>query len=312
MTRRRRAPSLLLAASLLAAALASPARAWDDHGHMLIAAAAWDRLAPAVQARVDALLQLNQYPVNGDNDVAPALAAKARFMQAATAPDAIKDRGGYVNDGNEPPPGPAAGQNIGFGDRLMHKYWHYRDIPFSTDGTSLHDAPAVNAQERIALFRRTLASDAPDALKAFDLVWLLHLVGDVHQPLHATSRYSRDLPMGDAGGNRVTLCAPACGMRLHAFWDGLLGSGQSLAAAIAAGNALPAPDATLAGEMDEAAWLQESFEIARSFAYAPPVGVGTPPYTLTADYAANARAQASHRAALAAARLARLLNAELK
>jgi len=61
--------------------------------------------------------------------------------------------------------------------------------------------------------------------------------------------------------------------------------------------------------MDEAAWLRESFEVARKFAYADPVGPGLGPFKVTLEYAANAREQASRRAALAGVRLARLLNA---
>jgi hypothetical protein len=34
--------------------------------------------------------------------------------------------------------------------------------------------------------------------------------GDIHQPLHAVSRFTHELPQGDLGGNRVRLCAPPC------------------------------------------------------------------------------------------------------
>jgi hypothetical protein len=40
-----------------------------------------------------------------------------------------------------------------------------------------------------------------DKLKSYDLPWLLHLVGDVHQPLHSTTRVSATKPDGDNGGN---------------------------------------------------------------------------------------------------------------
>ena len=45
---------------------------------------------------------------------------------------------------------------------------------------------------QIVAFRKTLGdSGASDELKSYDLVWLLHLVGDVHQPLHATTRFNQ-------------------------------------------------------------------------------------------------------------------------
>jgi len=79
---------------------------------------------------------------------------------------------------------------------LRHKYWHFVDKPFSKDGTThFPELPIPNAQTQIDAFRAVLASNADDALKSYDLVWLLHLVGDVHQPLHASSRVSRAAPM---------------------------------------------------------------------------------------------------------------------
>jgi hypothetical protein len=60
-------------------------------------------------------------------------------------------------------------------------------------------------------------------VKSYDLVWLIHLVGDAHHPLHATSRFTAADP-GDNGGNAETVTpANAANESLHAFWDGLLG-----------------------------------------------------------------------------------------
>src|SRR5690348_14084820 len=83
-----------------------------------------------------------------------------------------------------------------------------------------------NAQERIALFRTVLASSSPDELKSYDLVWLLHIVGDIHQPLHASTRVRQPDPDGDAGGNLVKLDCAKC--ELHFFWDDLLGTENDL------------------------------------------------------------------------------------
>jgi len=77
---------------------------------------------------------------------------------------------------------------------------------------------------QIAAFRAVLASTSSDPnldkLKSYDLSWLLHLVGDVHQPLHSTTRVSTTKPDGDDGGNGVKLTSPA---NLHTFWDDVLG-----------------------------------------------------------------------------------------
>jgi hypothetical protein len=176
---------------------------------MMVAAVAYDQLAPATQARVDHLLTLNPYYKRWLAKLLPGVSksqqSKMVFMLAATWPDAIKMDRTYKNDGTEGgdrPSGPEASQNVGYSDHLRHKYWHFVDRPFSQDGTALEDPSTPNAQTQIAVFRAVLASDSPDELKSYDLSWLLHLVGDVHQPLHCTSRFSQGEPHGDAGGNR--------------------------------------------------------------------------------------------------------------
>src|ERR1700758_3364100 len=52
------------------------------------------------------------------------------------------------------------------------------------------------------------------------MVWLMHMVGDIHQPLHCLTRVSATHPDGDRGGNLVLLNGPA--KNLHFFWDDVL------------------------------------------------------------------------------------------
>jgi hypothetical protein len=40
-----------------------------------------------------------------------------------------------------------------------------------------------------------------DLSDSFHLRMLIHYIGDIHQPLHASSRYTKDYPDGDEGGN---------------------------------------------------------------------------------------------------------------
>jgi hypothetical protein len=79
-------------------------------------------------------------------------------------------------------------------EKLMHKYWHFVDKPCATDAIPLPAIPTANAQERIPLFRSVLASNASDPLKSYDLSWLLHLVGDIYQPLHSSTRVDASNP----------------------------------------------------------------------------------------------------------------------
>ncbi len=65
---------------------------------------------------------------------------------------------------------------------------------------------------------------APTKDLAVDLCWLLHLAGDVHQPLHCRSLFSKEFPKGDHGGNLFYASNNGKTMKLHAFWDDLLGA----------------------------------------------------------------------------------------
>ena len=161
-----------------------------------------------------------------------------------------------------------------------------------------------------------LGSTAAEALKSYDLAWLLHLVGDVHQPLHCVTRVNAAAPEGDDGGNAVTVHCPGCPSQLHGFWDGLPGSAPTteaaIAPAIAAAKKLPKAPAAAAAKLDEKVWIDEGVQSAKQNAYRPPIGAGLGPFTLTSAYQSAAKAVARTRVALAGARLAKLLNKELK
>ena len=47
----------------------------------------------------------------------------------------------------------------------------------------------------------------------------LHFVADVHQPLHALSRYTKEHPDGDKGGNTLKLKYHLSVSNLHSLWD---------------------------------------------------------------------------------------------
>ena len=310
----------LIAATLfLTCVFAVPSFAWSDTGHMAVAFVAYRNLNPATRNRVDFLISLNPRIDIWRNMIPRNTSANIRremlFMIAATWADQIKSDGVHVSDGpddgNTPPNDGTADDNTGYSDHAMHKYWHFIDLPFSTDGTSLENPAVPNALTQIAVFRSVLASNSPDALKSYDLVWLLHLVGDVHQPLHCTARFSHSSPHGDEGGNLVTVCSPQCG-RLHAFWDGLLGATADPGIAMQVGRTLPHANARVAANLNVSDWVEDGRRLARSDIYRMPVGPGAGPFNLTPQYRSAARQLARQRVALAGARLARILNAELR
>jgi hypothetical protein len=330
---------------LIALTVCAPVFAWNDEGHMAASYLAYQRLTPATRNRVDALLKLNPHYPKWLAAIPSGFSEADRkmmvFMIASTWPDQIRSDRDYISDGldnGNTPEGTASSQNIGYSDHLLHKYWHFIDIPYSQDGTPLPPIPTPNAQTQISAFKAALSSGAHDNVKSYDLSWLEHLVGDIHQPLHAVTRVSADAPQGDAGGNLVTLCGAPCRNVLHLFWDRLVGSQDplpppppqsqtaanapvgfpppdipaELKSAINAAKALPVPERRLTEKMDESIWVKESFNAAREHVYVPPIGKGLGPFTITPKYLEQARAVARDRVALAGVRLANLLNANLK
>jgi len=153
-----------------------------------------------------------------------------------------------------------------------------------------------------------------DDLKAYDLSWLLHFVGDLHQPLHCTTRVGSTEVDGDAGGgNFVEVDLGSSTKKLHAFWDDLLGpSGAEPKAVIKTAKKLPAADATKAADLNVSHWVDEGVQNAKDKVYVAPVGLGAGPFNMTNKYKKAAKALAKKQVALAGARLANLLNAELK
>ena len=294
----------------LAVLLVVPAlAAWNATGHRTVAEIAWEQLTPRARARAVALLRhgparaalQSLRPVEGT----AAGRDRALFLNAATWADLVRER--------------SSAWHV-----YSHPSWHYADFFWEDEhGTpyDLSDAgpDSVNAGERIAFFRAALSDPtAADTTKALALAWLLHLVGDVHQPLHCSSRVTPQdpLPRGDEGGNTFRLDDSH---RLHAYWDDILN--ESIARqpgedAIAYATRLAtlieqayplASLATPAASTDVTGWEHEALRVAQTVVYTG-VTRGTPPPAYR-----DKTFQASERQlALAGYRLAAVLNEAFK
>lgn len=271
---------LRLLALATAVVTASAAHAWNATGHMVIAAIAQANLTPAARAEADRLLQNT------------AMGSSTDFVAVATWPDDIR------NQRRETGP------------------WHYRDTYFRQDGKPVVNKPDEdNAVTEIARFEGILKDKTkPDADRAEALRFLIHIVGDLHQPLHASSLESDAYPKGDKGGNsyQIQSSDERGPKNLHSLWDGGAGlfanAGDATeAAAQAEARALmatlPASNLRGADDLNVEHWSDESVKASKDFVYSTPVGK-----IPTDDYLTKGRALAAQRATLAGYRLAKLLN----
>ena len=329
----------------------APAYAWWDEGHMRIAALAYEQLTPAARAEANRLIRLNpDYPewvaaIPNSPDHQPKDVDRYTFVRAAAWADDIKAYAAYQaasRGGKDQPKDSAttasAGRNIGYRDLLIHGYWHFKDIGFRLDGKQPPEPDPVDAVTQIKLFTASLprAAGLSDDVRSYDLTWLLHLVGDIHQPLHAvtlfddkfTKKHAEAKPpepdTGDRGGNEITV-SPANGvsMNLHAYWDSMFGGYSTVYGAlfdafdtkvvdgtVQRTSKLPSPPADRVAISDPDVWVTESYELARKYAYSAPV-LEDEPIKLSREYETAARTAAEQQVALAAARLAKLLNSAL-
>ncbi len=117
---RRTIRELLVAMAIVT--LASHAQAWDDFGHMQVAAVAFQNVNKKARSRVAQLLKLNPRYANWIVGASSGEQDRVAFMRAATWADSIKSDKGYKQDD---PTASTAAQNIGYADKLRHAYWHF-------------------------------------------------------------------------------------------------------------------------------------------------------------------------------------------
>ncbi|GBR51498.1 nuclease S1 [Neokomagataea thailandica NBRC 106555] len=239
--------------------LHTSAYAWGPYGHAMVADIAQERLTPQAAAAVHQLL---------------ALEGHKSLDQVASWPDTM---------GHLP---------VGHGGHPETLKWHYVDTDV-VNPAYVHERDCADSNcvverlpEEIALLSNVHAAPA---VRLEALKWVVHLVGDLHQPLHAAERDH------DMGGNTIHLTyygESAHGhMNLHALWDeGILNrqdhlvvgphysidysaagaAAQQLSAQITPEQVrywtqdLSAPGAPYRAVMD---WVDESHELARSVAY---------------------------------------------
>jgi hypothetical protein len=298
---------------LLILTLTSPAWAWHPVGHRIIAAMAYDLLPKQTRARVDAIIQRHPDYVRFTEGVSGHAKHTARwaFIHAAAWADDIKGDSRFYDDTRRDAKPTAALQP--FPDTKRHTNWHFVNLYFSPDGSPLPRTPEPNAKTELPKMIDGLSGD----VNWYHLVWLLHVEGDVHQPMHNVSRLTKHIvdrtgrPTSDLGGNLLVVDGYT---NLHAVWDDLLGVTREeayinwMAARLKKEHKRPAHLS-----LDPAVWIDEGLALAKGKAYVMPADVGTRdnPFRRTPAYEAASLSVAHQRAALAAYRLAAVISAKL-
>jgi len=213
--------------------------------------------------------------------------------------------------GGQEPTRRGVGSDVDFTDCFRHRCWHFIDVAFAQDGTTnLPPTPVPNAQERIGVFRPVLGGAMTKTSKPTICRGCCTSSGT---STNRTTRVSQSQTHGDAGGNLITVTTGNSDQKLHLYWDDLLGSSSANAKKVAASAMnLAAADATKASDLDVGHWVAEGIQNAKDSVYTGPVGAGAGPFTLTENYKNPAKALAKKQVALAGARLANLLNSQLK
>ena len=271
-----------------------PALAWGDEGHEIISLIAEAYLDPSARKAVSALLAADTDTLTAHNIAA-----------ASTWPDKIRRAAG---------------------ERQKTGQWHFVDIEISApnldqacfghppvpSGVAASHGPAQDCViDKIQQFAAELANPATGPEEEIvALKFLLHFVGDVHQPLHAADDHDR-------GGNdkRVSATGFKAG-NLHHFWDtvfvGRLGpNARTIATDLIRHISESERQAwSRGGAVD---WAMEAFRMAKDDAYGRlPEPTARGRFPLSADYIAVATRDVATQLSRAGVRLAFVLNTTLR
>lgn len=220
----------LILAVLAGMSISYPALAWHDVAHRYTAELAFASISAATQREVTAVLR--EHPRYQEDFAA--------YMPAEIAAGSEYEQGEWLLEQASIWPDLARD----FPDDERSKYnrstWHYINRMVwleSGDEEALRgkldhnmatnfSPPLRQSLNSVQALRGNLEvwrdSSASMSDRAIALCWILHLVGDMHQPLHNVALFSSAyFPKGDRGGNSVKVSWGDQTSNLHAVWDGI-------------------------------------------------------------------------------------------
>ncbi|MGY1530335.1 S1/P1 nuclease [Luteimonas sp. A649] len=253
--------------ALACAFFAGDALAWSAEGHRIVARIAEANLTPEARAEVDRLLA---------DEPEPTLAAISTWADEQREKDPDFAR--------------------------MTARWHYINFDGRCGFEPPRDCRGNNCIVTQANLKfRTLADpQAEDASRAAALKYVVHFVGDLHQPLHAS-------PRDDKGGNDYQVNLDGEGSNLHRIWDGTILARRELAAEAYAAELMQTPlpdDPTLGSDRPILEWALESCRLVEAGDIYPADGA----HAIDTAFLDERRPLAERRLREAGHRLAALLN----
>lgn len=182
--------------------------AWNSTGHMIVASIAYRELPANKQRELVQILthhsDYDRWNAMYTNQNIQIDKGEFLFMEAGVWPDKIRRTGSPYD----------------------HPEWHFVDYKIEAGGQNDTNRPSPDNDIILAIDKSIKSIDDPQAppeARAAYLSWLIHLMGDLHQPLHCASFYSSQFPKGDRGSNLFWVIPNQAAIKLHSFWDGLMG-----------------------------------------------------------------------------------------
>jgi len=251
------------------AVLLLPAYGWGPEGHRLVARIAWEQLTPAAREHVTAILAPDQTIVS-----IASWADEVRRSRPQTEP------------------------------------WHYIDIPIDKPHLDMaRDCPKNDCViAKIPDLRKTLQDPAASEVERREaLMFLVHFIGDMHQPLHCSDNKDR-------GGNGVRVMFFDRRSNLHSVWDsgllGRMGTEDQLFPELSKESARHRKKWAKGTVAD---WAEQAHKASQKVVYGDlPKASGDAPIALGADYEKLADPLVKLQIEKAGARLAAVLNASLQ
>ncbi len=240
---------------------AGPVNAWSEKGHYVVCRLAWLQMNDQQRAAVTAILKrhphYDAYLTKSKPD--GFTVDEWAWMRAGAWADWIRN---------------------GQGRSYSRPDQHYINYPVCFPGLGESEdkhQPPAGQHNAVWAMNENMAKlkNGTDEEKAIALTWLCHLIGDIHQPLHAVALYSDKYPSGDRGGNSIQVRISSSPTNAHALWDGLLGRGvtagaigrdvEQIQAVIKEKAAQIQPD--LVAHKTPESWAKESAALARRAVY---------------------------------------------